>query len=90
MVGFYIIRMITKPGISDEAVQKRLNLAIDWAKLGQDTWLVYSTSNAHKWDERLRELVEPEGELFICKLDTADKGGWTYKHVWEWLKKDRK
>ena len=41
----------------------------------------------NKWLARLKPLVEPEGDLFICHLDVSKRNGWMSTEFWEWLKK---
>jgi hypothetical protein len=87
--AFYQIYISRKSDVTAEDVEKKINLAVDWIRLSPSFWIVYTTSDADKWQARLRPFVEPGGRLFICKLDLSDRQGWAPQKFWEWLKKDR-
>lgn len=86
---FYHIMIIPREGVSLEKVLQTMNLAIDWFKYTEYNWIVYTSSNAKKWQERLKPLVAPNGFLFICRFDVNDRQGWMLKSFWDWLKKER-
>ncbi|MGH7131146.1 MAG: hypothetical protein ACREJO_04285 [Phycisphaerales bacterium] len=68
-------------------MEKKLNLATDWLRLGDNCWLVYTTGDAAKWYARLGDLVKGyKGHLFIIKVDPSDRQGWLPKASWKWLK----
>jgi len=89
MASYYSIYISTKTGIKSGDVEEKMNLALDWFRLNPSYWVVYSTSDADKWQERLKHLVKPGGNLFICRLDISDHQGWITKKFWEWLKEKR-
>jgi hypothetical protein len=84
--NFYQIFIAPKQGVSTDRVKKGMDLALDWFRIDPKTWIVYTTSTANKWQERLRPMVEPGGHLFICKLDISDRQGWMTPAFWEWLR----
>jgi hypothetical protein len=86
---FYHISLIPKDGVNSIAVEKKINLALDWIKYSETSWLVYSTSDVATWMTRLKPLAEPDGRLFICELNVKNRNGWMNKNFWEWLKKER-
>jgi hypothetical protein len=88
MASFYMIYIIPRPSVTAARVQARMNLAVDWFRLGGTLWIVYTTSDASKWHERLSPLVgKAEGALFICRLDPRDRQGWITKKLWDWFNK---
>lgn len=87
--AFFHIFIKPRPGVSETKVTKRMNLALDWYKYSDYGWIVYTTSDAAKWQTRLKPLVEPGGNLLIFKLDSSQRQGWMAKSFWEWLKKER-
>jgi hypothetical protein len=89
MASFYHIFIRPKSGVTDDQVVEKMNLAIDWYKYSKDNWLVKSSSNAAKWQTRLKPLVEPDGSLVILKIDPSEKQGWTAKGFWDWYKNAR-
>lgn len=89
MSNFYSIYINTKENITLAQIEKEMDKALDWFRLDINYWIVYSTSDIDKWMARLEKLVEPEGSLFICKMDITDRNGWMTKKFWEWLKEER-
>jgi hypothetical protein len=86
---FFHIFINAKDDVNYESIKKEMDKALDWFKYDSKNWIVYTSSNANKWYERLKKLVEPDGDLFICKLDISDRNGWMEKEFWEWIKKER-
>ena len=89
MRNFYCVYIKPKEGISFANVQSKIDKALDWFKISNEYWIVYSSSSIDKWMLRLQKLVEPNGSLFVCKLDTAMKNGWMTTEFWDWMNKDR-
>lgn len=90
MIFFYNIFIQPKNGISEEQVEKVMNLALDWYRYSSMNWLVKSSSNINKWQTRLKPLVEPSGKLVILKLDPSGRQGWMAKDFWDWYDDARK
>ena len=74
---------------TQEDVEKKLNLAIDWYRYAQGVYVVYTTSSSAAWQARLMDLVKPDGRMFICKLGALTRAGWMNRDFWEWLKDKR-
>lgn len=89
MSSYYSIYISTKKGTSVEDVEEKMNLALDWFRLNRTYWVVYTSSDANKWYERLQPFVKPGGNIFITKLDLTDRQGWISKEFWKWLKKEK-
>ena len=85
--ALYHIFIKPKFGVSEEMVKAQMNLAMDWYKYSDYCWVVKTTSDAAKWQTRLKPLVEPNGTLLIVKIDPSQYQGWTAKSFWDWLKK---
>lgn len=88
---FYHI-MFEAPGVepTDPELEKLLNTGLDWIRYTKNCWIVYTTSNAKRWYERLGNFTqEHKGRLFITRLDVSDRHGWMPSNLWEWLRKDR-
>ena len=89
-MGRYI-HIYIKPskGITIESLEQKLSLAIDWYRYDVGLYVVFTTSSIEKWQERLINLVNVDGRLFICELQISSKNGWMNKAFWEWIKKPR-
>ena len=81
------INLIRKPGITDEQIQKQMNLAVDWFKYSSTSWLIWTTSDIAKWKLRLDPLFRPKGIVFICEIDPNNCDGFMNPEGWKWLRK---
>jgi hypothetical protein len=86
MAELYHIYLDPKEGVTSEQIKKKLDLAVDWYKYAENCWIVETTSDASKWQLRLRPLAEPDGSLLIFKLDHTERQGWMTTKFWDWLK----
>jgi len=86
---FYHIYVVRKGGVSYGTLESKMNLALDWFRYDQKNWIVYSTSDTNRWMSRLKPLVKPDGNIFICELKINNRNGWMSKKLWEWIKKAR-
>ena len=74
-------------GVTEEDVEKVMNLALDWYRYSEYCWVVKTTSDVSKWQTRLLPLIKPGGTLLILKVDPTKRQGWLAKSFWEWLRK---
>lgn len=89
MADFLHIYIYPKSGVTREQVEAKMNAAVDWFRYYANSYVVYTTSDADKWQSRLLDIVKPDGSLFICKIDVTKTQGWMTKQFWEWLRKKR-
>jgi len=89
MGNFYHVFIEPKEGVTPQQVEDKMNLAVDWFRCTRNVWVLYTTSDHDKWQERLRPLVDPKGSLFICRLDVNERNGWMIRTFWDWLNKPR-
>jgi hypothetical protein len=89
MAKFLNIYIVAKNGVSKEQIETKMNLAIDWIRYSDTNYLVYTSSDVNKWQERLLEFVKPDGSLFICEVAVDKRNGWMTQGFWDWVKKDR-
>lgn len=88
MASFFHIYVAPKDDVTREQVEEKLNKAVDWFRYHANAYVVYTTSDVDTWMKRLKDLVEPDGSLFICKLDPRVTNGWMTDEFWEWMNKD--
>lgn len=86
MTDFYHVYISPKKGITAQQVEEKMNLAVDWFRYTPNLWVLYTTLNEDNWQERLRPLVDPDGNMFICRLDIRRHNGWMSKRFWDWIK----
>ncbi|WP_316634716.1 hypothetical protein [uncultured Flavobacterium sp.] len=89
MKTFIHIYIKPKKGISREVIEKKISLALDWYRYDDNLYIVYTSSDISKWQERLVSYVKDSGRLFICELKISKRNGWLNKDFWIWLKKER-
>ena len=89
MAELFHIYISPHKNATQEDVEKKLSLALDWYRYTKGVYVVHTTSSSVKWKARLINLVKPDGLLFICKLDGSTRQGWMGKDFWEWLEKKR-
>lgn len=66
------------------------NMALDWFRYAPTCWVVWTSSSAERWYERLRPHISDEDTMFIGKLDDSETQGWVSKSLWDWFQKERK
>ena len=86
---FYVIYINRLSSVTYDQVKEQMNRALDWYRLEESTWIVYTTSDAENWYARLSPLVKDSGRLFICKLDVSSRQGWMNKDFWSWLRREK-
>ena len=84
---FYNVDASPKTGIKSEEIQEKLNLAVDWIFYDINHWIIYSMSDVEKWMTRLKPLIEPDGQLFICEINLTNHNGWMDQSFWDWIAK---
>lgn len=75
--------------VTKKQVETKLNLAVDWYRYDDNLYIVYTTANIDKWQTRLLELVETDGNLFICELQIENRNGWMNSAFWDWIRKNQ-
>jgi hypothetical protein len=85
MASLYHIYIEPRADVTLDQIKEKLNLAVDWYKYSKNCWVVETTSDAAKWQLRLKPLVEPDGSLLILKLDLAERQGWMSRKFWDWI-----
>ena len=83
---FYMVYIRRSSNVALEDVEKKMDLAVDWYRIRESLWILYSTSNVEKLYQRLASLVKDSGSLFICKLDETERQGWMNKKFWDWIR----
>ena len=87
MADLYHVYLKPKPEIKFEEIKKKMDLALDWFKYGENIWILHTTSDDKKLYGRFKELVDPSGYLFICKLDLTHNYGLMSEEFWNWIRK---
>jgi hypothetical protein len=60
--------------------------AVDWYRYTPNCWIVWTSSSAERWYERLRPYIKDDDSMLIVKIDPSDRQGWVSTRVWQWLK----
>ncbi|KOY87324.1 hypothetical protein AD998_15240 [bacterium 336/3] len=83
---FLHIYINPKQGVTQNDIEEKMSLALDWYRYDDKIYLVYTSSDASKWQGRLIKFVQGGGRLFISPLDIDSKTGWMEKDFWEFIK----
>ncbi len=83
---FYTIYIDRDPDVAYDDVKKVMDLALHWYRITSRYWIVYTTGDSEKWYGRLKKFVTNSGNLFICRLDIAERQGWMSEDFWNWLR----
>lgn len=86
---FYFVYIERKSGISYETLKEKMDKSLDWYRINEKLWILYTTSDQEKWYVRLSPLVKETGNLFICKLDIDKRQGWMDESFWKWLRREK-
>ncbi len=86
---FYIVYIDRKKDVTYDQVKKKMDLSVDWYRIRENLWVLYTTSDEEKWYERLSPFVKKDGNLFICKLDVNRRQGWMDNGFWKWLRREK-
>lgn len=86
---FYVIYISRLQSVTLDQVKEQMDHALDWYRIEESVWIVYTTSDAEKWHARLSPLVKDAGRLFICGLDVTKRQGWMNKGFWSWLRREK-
>lgn len=89
MSKYFYIYIKRRENVAFDDIKKKMDQSLDWYRIDEQTWFVYSTSTAEKLYARFEPTVKDGGNIFICQLDTSNKQGWMSKNFWEWINKDR-
>ena len=63
--------------------------ALDWYRYAPNCWILWTSSSAQAWYQRLKPHLEPGDHMLIVRLDMSERQGWLSKSTWNWLNKDR-
>lgn len=83
---FYLVSAILRPGATVANFEADLDGAVSWFRFARGQWVIYDNADAAVWDILLRAHVEPEGQLFICRLDIGQRSGWMTRDFWRWVR----
>ncbi len=86
MNKFLHIYIEAEKNISTDFIEKKMNLALDWYRYSENVYLVYTSNSSEKWKERLVNLVENGGRLFICELNIESRKGLMEKDFWKFIR----
>lgn len=86
---FYVVYIERKSNVAYESVKEKMDLAVDWYRINEKLWILYTTSDEEKLYSRLAPFVEDSGYLFICKLNISKRQGWMDNGFWKWIRREK-
>jgi hypothetical protein len=63
--------------------------AIDWFRYASNCWIVWTSSPADKWYERLKPHISDADNMFIVGINLSERQGWMSQAFWDWINEDR-
>jgi hypothetical protein len=63
--------------------------ALEWMRYAPNCWIVWTTTDATGWHNRLISHITANDRLFVCELNMANKQGWMERWAWDWMNKPR-
>jgi hypothetical protein len=86
---FSVTFKFVTPRPAEEILEAAFNSGLDWFKYAPNCWIIWTTSDAEKWYERLRPIIQEKDSLFIVAIRVEERQGWMSAKFWEWLRKER-
>jgi hypothetical protein len=71
--------------IDSDAVNGALNKSLDWIRAAGISWIVKTTSSLDVWYRRFEPLLPDGSEIYIGKIDLAQRRGLLQKATWDWI-----
>ena len=88
--AFYLVYIVRSPSSSLDDIKKVMNKSLDWFRVNERVWILFTTSDHDIWYSRLKPLIEDSGSLLVVKLDMNARQGWMTKNFWSWIKEKEK
>ncbi len=97
MPNFYTIYIRPAKSITHKDIEAKMDKCIDWFRIDENNFIVYSSSPTDKLTARFSPLIkveengDSEGYLMIMRVNPLDSlfGGWMPQELWDWLEKER-
>ena len=87
MRNLYQITLMPNSDTKDLSIRRKMDEADEWFRFGGYYWIILTDKDADFWANELVGFCQPDGTLFICRLDATDRQGWMTKQFWDWLGK---
>jgi hypothetical protein len=65
------------------------NKAVDWMRLTNSSWIVWTSSTPRRWHERIKPFLRTTDSVFIVEINPSERFGQLPKWQWEWFQKTR-
>jgi hypothetical protein len=82
---FYVVMVNVNPGLTISDVQSALTPQLQWYRIANNVWVVYTNLGKDWLHTRLSSLATPSGALFISRLDATEHQGLMPQPFWDWL-----
>jgi hypothetical protein len=67
-------------------IQQTLDKARDWVRYAPNCWLLWTTTSAKRWYDRLKDHLDEGEHLFICEVNVSERGGFMPRSFWEFIR----
>jgi hypothetical protein len=72
-----------------EALKQTFDHALDWLRYSPNCWILYTSTEATTWRDRIRKVLRDADSFYLCEFDPKSATGYMHKFAWDWLKKHR-
>jgi hypothetical protein len=86
---FFHISFVFKDEPIIEGLEPTFSKAKDWVRYSDTCWIVYTTSDAQRWYNRLKPNIGARDNVLVVRIDPLERQGRMPKFVWEWFRKER-
>jgi hypothetical protein len=79
-----------RPGLPITALEATFKPSLDWIRITNYLWILYSTTDLETWRDRIRSTpgVVPSDGFFMSEFSTyAQYTGYMNDETWDWINK---
>jgi len=83
---FLLLTVNIKNETTQVKIIETINKSLDWAKVSEGSWLLWTTTDPKTWSDRIKKKVSPGETLFICEINHENRGGFMPQSFWKFIK----
>lgn len=73
--------------VPQDALKKKLDLALDWIHYMPNCWIVRTTSDTKKWLDRFSTVLSLEDSMLVVKMELPTQAHRLPGYVADWIEK---
>jgi hypothetical protein len=74
-----------------EALEKTFSNALDWIRIADHLWILYSNTDLDTWRDRIKATpgIVPADSFFLSEFSEGQYSGFQVRATWDWFRKAR-